>query len=123
MDTPRGQNFKVVKEEIESRMDELTEDLKKIEEAHWSPERRGGGGGEWVGKYVDLARSAQKLAEHHDQRPKKRSIQVSNEAIKELSEIVDRKRIAAQNVPAKKTHPLQSDYAYFMQLTLPSGRR
>ena len=114
---PKGQDFKVVKEEIENRMDELNEDLRRIEDAHTgslTQLRRGSFFGERLNKHCDLAKSAQRLAEYQSERPKKLTVKVDPQAVKDLTSLVDRKRLAQLNVPTKKKSPMVWDLQAFL---------
>lgn len=97
-------------------MDELNEDLRRIEDVHTGSLKllRRGSIHERLNKNCDLAKSAQRLAEHQSERPKKLAVKVDPEAVKELSTLVDRKRIALMNVPAKKKSPMVWDLEAFM---------
>lgn len=116
-DKTKGQDFKVVKEEIETRMDELNEDLRRIDDAHTGSLkqlRRGSLFGERLNRHCDLAKSAQHFAEHQSERPKKLTVKVDPQAVHELTSLVDRKRLALLNVPTKKKTPMVWDLEAFL---------
>ena len=111
-----SQDFKVVKEEIETRMDELNEDLKRIEEAHTQPKqkvlRRSQPIVEKLSANCDLARSTQRFSDHQDERPKQHKVKASQEAIRDLAVIVDRKRSSQLALPTKKKSTPSSTYPF-----------